>query len=116
MASKIARHLRKNPTIAESRLWNELRKLRRQGYHFRRQVPLAGYTVDFACFDQRLIIEVDGFQHLSGESAAKDAARDADLTWRGFTVLRFSNADVSNNVAGVVLEVLAALGAVAKVE
>jgi len=116
MANEVARHLRKNPTIAEARLWEELRELRRQGYHFRPQVPLAGYIVDFACLDQKPIIEVDGFQHLSGEGAKKDAARDADLRWRGFTILRFTNADVGHALDGVVLEVLAALGAVAKVE
>jgi very-short-patch-repair endonuclease len=116
MASEVARHLRNNPTIAESRLWDEVRELRRQGYQFRRQVPLAGYVVDFACFDQRLIVEVDGFQHLSGEVAARDAARDPDLTWRGFKVLRFTNTDVSEKLGGVRLEILAALGAVAKVE
>lgn len=116
MDNELARQLRKNPTIAEARLWDELRELRRQGYHFRRQVPLAGYIVDFACLDQKLIIEVDGYQHLTGRVAEKDAARDAELTWRGFEVLRFMNADVSDKLDGVVLEVLAALGAVVKVE
>jgi len=116
MANEVARQLRRNPTIAEALLWDELRELRRQGYHFRRQVPIAGYIVDFACLDQKLIIEVDGYQHMSGEGAVKDAARDADLTWRGFKVLRFTNADVDDTLEGVVLEVLAALGAVVKVE
>ena len=97
-------------------MWDELRELRRQGYHFRRQVPLAGYIVDFACLKQRLIVEVDGIQHFEPDHARKDAARDADLTWRGFSVLRFTNADVSEKLDGVVLEILAALGAVAKVE
>ncbi len=97
-------------------MWDELRELRRQGYHFRRQVPLAGYIVDFACLDQRLIVEVDGFQHLTPEGVAKDAARDADLGWRGFKVLRFTNSDVSEKLEGVVLEILAALGAVVRVE
>jgi very-short-patch-repair endonuclease len=116
MASEVARHLRSNPTIAEARLWDELRELRRHGYHFRRQVPLAGYVVDFACLRQRLIIEVDGIQHLLPEAAAKDAQRDADLTWRGFKILRLSNSDVSDKLEGVMLEVLAALGAAVKVE
>jgi very-short-patch-repair endonuclease len=116
MASEVARQLRKNPTIAEGRLWDELRELRRQGYHFRRQVPIEKYVVDFACLKQRLIVEVDGIQHFEAEHAAKDASRDADLSWRGFKVLRFTNADVSDTLDGVVLEILAALGAVAKVE
>jgi very-short-patch-repair endonuclease len=116
VANAFARLLRKNPTIAEARLWKKLRELRRRGYHFRRQVPLAGYIVDFACLDQKLIVEVDGIQHLSAEGAAKDAARDADLTWRGFKVLRFANSDVKEKLDGTMAEILAALGAVVKVE
>jgi len=116
MANELARQLRNNPTIAEARLWEELRELRRQGFHFRRQVPVEQYIVDFACLRQRLVVEVDGIQHFEPVHAAKDAARDADLNWRGFKVLRFTNADVSERLDGVVLEILAALGAVAKVE
>jgi very-short-patch-repair endonuclease len=116
MASEFARHLRKHPTIAEARLWDELRQLRGQGYHFRRQAPIESYIVDFACFEQRIIIEVDGIQHATAKGLAADAARDADLTWRGFKVLRFSNADVSQHPEGVMLEISAALGAVARVE
>ncbi len=116
MAKEFARRLRKNPTIAEARLWDELRELRRQGYHFRRQVPIESYIVDFACFEQRVIVEIDGIQHASPEGASKDAARDAKLTWLGFKVLRFTNSDVSETLDGVMLEILAALGAVVKVE
>jgi very-short-patch-repair endonuclease len=114
MANAVARQLRKRPTIGEMRLWKELRKLRRQGYHFRRQAPVD--KVDFACFAQRLIIEVDGVQHLEPEAMAADAARDADLSWRGFKVLRFRNDEVRVSMHGAMLEVLAALGAVVKQE
>lgn len=116
MANEVARHLRKNPTIAEARLWDEWRELRRHGYHFRRQVPLAGYIVDFACLKRRLIVEVDGFQHFFTEGAMKDSARDADLAWRGFKVLRFTNSDMSDKLDGMMREILAALGATVKVE
>ena len=63
MANAIERHLRKHQTVAETRLWRELRKLRLQGYHFRRQAPIARYIVDFACLSQRVIVELDGAQH-----------------------------------------------------
>jgi very-short-patch-repair endonuclease len=116
MANEFARQLRKHPTIAEARLWDELRELRRQGCHFRRQAPIGIYVVDFACFDQKVIVEIDGIQHFTPEHASKDAARDANLAWRGFTVLRFTNSDVSDNMDGVMLEILAALGVVVKVE
>ena len=116
MANQIARRLRKSETIAERRLWRELRKLRPQGYHFRRQHPMFGYVVDFACLAQRLIIEVDGAQHLDTDNLRVDAARDAHLRHHGFEVLRVSNGDVSEHLDGVVLLVLAALGAVTKQE
>jgi very-short-patch-repair endonuclease len=47
-------------------------------------------------------------------SAARFAARDAELLWRGFTVLRFRNDEVHDAMDGVMIEVLAALGAVEK--
>jgi len=116
MANAFARHLRRHQTIAETKLWRELRKLRHQGYHFRRQAPVASYIVDFACFSRKVIIEVDGIQHDEPEARAADAARDADLAWRSFKVLRFRNSDLSESLEGVMLEVLAALGAVDKPE
>ena len=116
MANQVARKLRKSETVAEKRLWQELRKLRAQGYHFRRQHPIDGYIVDFACLAHLTIIEVDGYQHGEGDAPGKDAARDAHLKWSGFTVLRFSNANVRDHLEGVMLEVLAALGAVVKQE
>jgi very-short-patch-repair endonuclease len=116
MANAVARQLRKRPTIGETLLWKELRELRRQGYHFRRQAPIDKYIVDFACLSQRVVIEVDGVQHQEPEALAAGAARDADLSWRGFTVLRFRNDEVSDSMHGVMLEVLAALGAVERWE
>jgi very-short-patch-repair endonuclease len=116
MANARARQLRKRPTIGETRLWRQLRQLRHQGYHFRRQAPIDRYIVDFACFSQRLVIEVDGVQHQEPNAMAADAARDADLSWRGFKVLRFRNDELRDSMPGVMLEVLAALGAVVKQE
>jgi very-short-patch-repair endonuclease len=116
MANQVARSLRKRQTIAETRPWRELRKLRHQGYHFRRQAPIANYIVDFACLSQKVIIEVDGIQHEEPRARTADAARDADLVWRSFKVLRFRNSDVAESLEGVMLEVLAALCVVEKPE
>jgi very-short-patch-repair endonuclease len=116
MANARARHLRKHQTVAEIRLWKELREFRHHGYHFRRQVPIEGYIVDFACLSQRLIIELDGVQHDARLARRRDAARDADLEWRGFKVLQFANGQVSQEFEGVILEVLGALGAAVKQE
>jgi len=110
MANARARHLRKHQTVAETRLWKELRKLRWQGYHFRRQTPIENYIVDFACFSQRVIIEVDGVQHATQKGQVADAARDADLTWRGFKVLRFRNDEIRDAMEGALLEILCCAG------
>jgi very-short-patch-repair endonuclease len=116
MANETARKLRKATTPAEKRVWNELRKLRHRGYHFRRQHPIEGFVVDFACLSQKLIIEIDGAQHQWAENSRSDASRDARLHWLGYRVLRFGNGDVTDHLNGVLLEVLAALGAVVKQE
>jgi very-short-patch-repair endonuclease len=116
MAYERARHLRKNQTIAEEKLWFELRALKPRGYHFRRQVPLEGYIVDFACLSRYLVIEVDDVQHGEPDMLSRDAARDAHLRWRGFNVLRFSNSEVLDSCDGCLIEILAALGAVTKQE
>jgi very-short-patch-repair endonuclease len=116
MANQIARHLRKNETIAEKKLWKELRNLRRQGYHFRRQAPIDAFIVDFACLSHRFVIEVDGIQHDTELGRKKDAARDAHLNWQGFTLLRFTNGEVAENIEGVIAEVLASLGVLVKQE
>ncbi len=91
MANEYARKLRKDMTPQEVKLRFYLRPLRRSGHKFRRQVPLRGYIVDFACFDARLIIEVDGCQHGFAEAIDADRVRDAVLERGGFAVLRFWN-------------------------
>lgn len=99
MASKNARQLRKKPTEAELRLWSAIRRRQLDGLRFRRQVPLGSFIVDFACYDARLVIELDGGQHAEQQQA--DAARTAWLESRGFQVLRFWNNEVFENLDGV---------------
>jgi very-short-patch-repair endonuclease len=112
MANARARALRKRLTLNEERLWKELRELRRQGVHFRRQVPIDHLIVDFACFRRRLVIEVDGVQHHTAEGRWHDAARDAHLAWRGFKVRRFTNGEVTETLEGVIREIMAEVGLV----
>jgi len=57
MPNLFARHLRRNATDAERKFWQELRLLKSDGYHFRRQVPIGGYVADFACYRRRIVIE-----------------------------------------------------------
>ena len=87
-----ARQLRNNPTDAERVLWNILRGRQIAGYKFRRQAPIGHYIVDFVCFENRLVIEVDGGHH--AESADYDAMRTAWLESEGFRVMRFWNDQV----------------------
>ena len=110
MANEIARKLRKTMTPQEVRLWSRLRGLKGQGYHFRRQVPVEGFIVDFACYRSRLIIEVDGGQHAETGHAARDAERDAKLSAEGFRVLRVWNSDVNDDIDTVMEAIVAALG------
>ena len=105
-----ARSLRNNATNAERKLWQELRLLKGEGRHFRRQVPIAGSIADFACHGCRLVIEVDGGQHNSDEGLAYDNQRTDKLARAGYRVLRFWNVDVLNNLEGVVDTIRGAAG------
>jgi very-short-patch-repair endonuclease len=75
----IARKLRRNATSAERRLWAHIRREQVGGFKFRRQVSLSGFVVDFACYDARLVIEVDGATHSTDAEVARDTDRDLCL-------------------------------------
>jgi very-short-patch-repair endonuclease len=93
---KNARRMRRALTEAELKLWNELRAHRLMGLSFRRQMPIAGYIVDFACPTHKLIIEVDGSQHANDGEVVYDDRRTATLETLGWHVLRFWNDDLRN--------------------
>ena len=97
----LARSLRRNATSAERRLWEGLRRKQVANFRFRRQVILGGFIADFASLDCRLIIEIDGATHSTEQEVAYDAARSAALAAQGFTVMRFNNEDVYENLDGV---------------
>jgi very-short-patch-repair endonuclease len=84
-----ARALRRAQTDAARKLWQALRAGHVAGAEFKRQQPIGRYIVDFVCFDQRLIVELDGGQRQ--EQAAYDRQRDEWLRGQGFRVLRFWN-------------------------
>jgi very-short-patch-repair endonuclease len=88
-AQKFARDLRNNATEIERALWRELRRGKIVGARFRRQVPIGPYIVDFACLKNKIVIELDGSQHL--DRATYDQARSAFLKTQKFRVLRFWN-------------------------
>jgi very-short-patch-repair endonuclease len=101
MANTIARMLRKRMTRPEVILWGRLRGMREQGFHFRRQSPIANYIVDFECRRRRLIVEIDGMQHGFDGHRERDAARDRMLNELGYRVLRFGNPEIDQNMEGV---------------
>jgi very-short-patch-repair endonuclease len=98
---KNARKMRKSMTDAELKLWNEIRAHRLMGLAFRRQMPIAGYIVDFACPDKKLIIELDGSQHAEAEASELDATRTTKLEALGWTILRFWNDDILRDIDNV---------------
>ena len=98
-----SRDLRKNLTDVEQKLWQKLRSKQINGHKFRRQFILGNYIVDFICLDKRLIIEVDGGQHM--DNVSYDSQRDEWLKSQNFKVLRFWNNQVLNETDSV-LEVI----------
>ncbi|MBA4786188.1 MAG: endonuclease domain-containing protein [Rhizobiales bacterium] len=105
-----AKRMRKTMTDAELKLWNAIRAHRLMGLGFRRQVPIAGYIVDFACPTHNLIVEVDGGQHGHDEALRYDATRTLRLERDGWTVLRFWNDEVLKDIDNVCLHILKVLG------
>ena len=89
-------------TPQEVKLWVHLRALKKQNFHFRRQVPKEGFIVDFACLKSKRVIEIDGAEHGETANMQRDAERDARLTAASFKVLRFWNNEVNENLNGIV--------------
>ena len=85
-----AKRMRKEPTEAESVLWQYLRK-NGLGFVFRRQHIIGEYIVDFICLEKKLIIELDGKYHLEYQQQIDDATRQNLIEKRGYSFLRFSN-------------------------
>ncbi len=109
-----AKSMRRVMTDAELKLWNELRAHRLMGLGFRRQFPVAGYIVDFACPAMRLAVEVDGTQHAEAEAASADQTRSKRLADDGWTVLRFWNADILADIDGVCRHIVTVAGLTAE--
>ena len=94
-----SRQLRTNMTDAEQRLWRYLRMRQMSGFKFRRQHPVCGYILDFACADIKLALELDGGQH--AVSVESDEIRTKALNQAGWVVIRFWNNDVLINTEAV---------------
>ena len=86
--------MRKAPTDAEKKLWSLLRRGKLEGHHFRRQVPVAGYIVDFCCLTAGLGVEADGVQHHNENGKQYDRQRSEALLRHGIRIIRFSDYDI----------------------
>jgi len=103
-----ARKLRKSETDAERKIWQQLRSRNLNGAKFRRQYPVGPYVIDFICINEKLIIELDGSQHL--QQRTYDAQRTAFLEQAGYRVMRFWDNDVllqTENVMQAIVDALA---------
>ncbi|QCE41560.1 endonuclease domain-containing protein [Psychroserpens sp. NJDZ02] len=94
------RQLRKNSTLTEVLLWQNIKK-RAYGVQFHRQVPMLSYIPDFYCHEIGLAIEIDGSSH--DHKVLYDAKRQAELEAYGVTFLRFTNEEVKKNMFSVLL-------------
>ena len=102
-----ARLLRKHQTPTEDMLWAQLRGSRFHGAKFRRQVPFDRYVADFYCHASKLVVELDGAQHVG--RTQYDTMRTQVIERLGISVIRFSNEEVRDNLDAVLAKIYAAL-------
>ena len=103
-----ARALRKNMTPEEKHLWYDF--LKRLPFNVRRQHNIENYIVDFYIAEKKIVIEVDGRQHLLPEHKEADKQRDASMSSWGIVVLRYPNDSIRNNFNAVAEDILKYLG------
>ena len=95
-----AGELRKEPTPAEKKLWAYLRGNKLNGINFRRQHAIGNFIPDFVSVKKKLVIELDGSQHIDQKDY--DLERTRYLESQGYKVIRFWNNDVMNDIEGVI--------------
>jgi very-short-patch-repair endonuclease len=102
---KYAQEMRKNPTETEKILWTILKKIRFEGYIFRRQHPIDIFIADFYCHKLKLIIEVDGDIHESDYEKEYDDGRTGELEKYGIKVIRFTNEEILRDTDKVISDI-----------
>ncbi len=100
----LAKEMRHEAVPAERKLWACLRNRRLNDFKFRRQFPVDEFIADFCCPECRLIVEADGESH--EDRVEDDAARSEHLEAIGYSVVRFTNVDVHENLDGVLTAIL----------
>jgi isoleucyl-tRNA synthetase len=101
----LANKQKNNSTLAEEILWEQLKGKSLDGFKFRRQHIIDEFIVDFVCLEKMLVVEVDGGYHLKDDVKKADQLRTNILNEFGYTVIRFSNDEITNNVDNVLNEI-----------
>ncbi len=96
--------LRLGQTPEEVLLWGKIRR-EQLGFKFRRQHSIGGYITDFYCPQKKLVIEIDGLQHLNKEAKEYDQERTYYFSGLDIKVLRFTNAEINKDINGVILKI-----------
>lgn len=99
----IARTLRKNMTLSEILLWQQIKGKQFLGFDFHRQKPILDYVVDFYCPKLKLVIEIDGDTHIGKEQ--EDKVRQERIEALGLHVLRYSDLEVKTNMDGILMHI-----------
>jgi very-short-patch-repair endonuclease len=102
-----SRVLRSKPISAEAKLWSKLRNRQLANHKFVRQAPIEPYFVDFLCREHKVVVEVDGGTHSAEAEVIADARRVQQLQRMGYRVFRIHNADIYENIDGVLDTLLA---------
>ena len=103
----VVRRLRREPTVAERRLWERLRRREVGGWKFRRQADFGRFVIDFLSHDAGLAVEIDGPVHALFR-ADVDKTRDAEIQAAGYRVLRIAERDVRERLEWVLGQIVAA--------
>jgi very-short-patch-repair endonuclease len=99
-----AKEKRREMTIAEKILWEELRN-KQTGYKFRKQHPIGDYIADFICIEKKLVVEVDGGYHNIIEQQQDDMVRTIDIEKMGYSVILFTNEEVEFDLQNVLIKI-----------
>ena len=106
----LSKSLRKKQTPWEAKLWKYLRGKKVWDVKFKRQVPIGNYIVDFCSQRKKLIIELDGGHHVKNFNKILDREREIYLKAKGYTIIRFWNNQIDNNIEGVLEKIDNQLG------
>ena len=99
--------LRKNLTPAEATLWKSLKNRQLNGRKFVRQHSIENFIVDFYCSSENLIVELDGQVHFNAMASQNDFERTQRLQELGYTVIRFENKLIFQDIEAVLHEIAA---------